>query len=491
MARVPRRSKKRSGSRVPAVPLDEGRPAPPGGKIVVPPGWISSPRESILPPETIGTPGEPVVAKPPKSFRFADKIRLFVLGLPHTKTLDPSRDGLFSTCAFTTKVFHLCKMMTGLGHEVIHLGNEGSDPPCAEHVSVGMPALWDRLYGSRKPTDFYDITEDGKYATFMDIFASKIRLAILERTAANPDKSIICVTWGGAQMRGVQGLPHYVVESGIGYPNCFTRDYRVYESYAWKHFHEGKEDAANGDRWYHWVIPNAFDPAMFGPVVPTAEKQDYFLCLCRLIDSKGVKLACDVAAHVGIPIKIVGQGDPGPFLGPGVTYQGPVGVEGRRELLRHARALFSPTRYLEPFGGVAVEAMMSGCPVISTDWGAYCETVQHGHTGYRCHTNEEFVWAARHVDSIDPGACRRWAVANYGLDRVARMYDNYFKAIKNLDVPEGWTIPDVGRTGLDYLGQDCSMFGAAGEDDSRDPGSAMDGEAQDPSPVAPGEPGVP
>jgi glycosyltransferase involved in cell wall biosynthesis len=156
----------------------------------------------------------------------------------------------------------------------------------------------------------------------------------------------------------------------------------------------------------------------------------------------------------------VGQGDPKPYLSSGVEYHGPVGVKERRELLRNARGLFSATVYLEPFGGVAVEAMMSGCPVITTDWGAYAETVAHGYTGFRCHTMAEFVKAARNIGSIDPQICRKWAVANYSLDRVGSMYENYFKSVLELNVvgKEGWTAPELEWTSLDYLKQDCSML---------------------------------
>jgi hypothetical protein len=58
-------------------------------------------------------------------------MRFHVLGLFHTQT---RRE--FSPCAFTIKVFNLCKMLTDLGHEVIHYGTEGSNPPCTENVSV-------------------------------------------------------------------------------------------------------------------------------------------------------------------------------------------------------------------------------------------------------------------------------------------------------------------------------------------------------------------
>ena len=382
------------------------------------------------------------------------------MGLPHTMTLNPSRDDAFTTCAYTSKVWYLCRMLHERGHEVIHLGTEGSEPICTEHVSVGPKAMWEELYGTRKRTEFYEIREDGPHARYMAVFESKCRAAILERCKKDWD-AIICITWGGPQARAVAGMQQYIVESGIGYPNLFFKQFRVYESYAWMHFHMGRENAAEGDRWYHTVIPNAFDPTLFGPVMPSEKKDNYFLCLCRLIESKGVGIACDVAKHLGVPIKIVGQGDPKPFLrNSGVTYHGPVSVKERRKLLRRARALFSSTRYLEPFGGVAVEAMMSGCPVITTDWGAYCETVQHGYTGFRCHTMAEFVEAAKKIDNISPETCRRWAIANYGLDRVASMYENYFRAVLELNAAgkEGWTAPELDWTNLDYQKQDCSML---------------------------------
>jgi glycosyltransferase involved in cell wall biosynthesis len=70
--------------------------------------------------------------------------------------------------------------------------------------------------------------------------------------------------------------------------------------------------------------------------------------------------------------------------------------------MSRAKAVFVPTQYFEPFGGVAVEAQMCGTPVISSDFGVFNETVLHGITGYRCRTLDQYVWAINNVHKLDP-----------------------------------------------------------------------------------------
>jgi len=104
--------------------------------------------------------------------------------------------------------------------------------------------------------------------------------------------------------------------------------------------------------------------------------------------------------------------------------------------MTHARALFLPTLYLEPFGYVVIEANMSGTPVITTSFGAFPETVKDGYNGFKCWTHREFVEAAQHIGMIKPRNCLKWAM-QYTLDKTAPMYKRYFTRILDL-TGKGW-----------------------------------------------------
>lgn len=110
-----------------------------------------------------------------------------------------------------------------------------------------------------------------------------------------------------------------------------------------------------------------------------------------------------------------------------------------------------PTLYAEPFGGVNVEAQMSGVPVVCTDWGAFAETVLHGVTGYRCRTMEQFTWALRNVESLDRAKILKWARTNYGFTKIAAMYEEYFSMLSTVYNGKGFYEERPGRLGLGWL----------------------------------------
>ena len=270
----------------------------------------------------------------------------------------------------------------------------------------------------------------------------------------DPHTEILAVTWAGAQWDAIEGIKQFPVETGIGY-RVAKADYRVYESYAWLHMQLGEAGHFDGAKWYWGVIPNAFEVADFTYSDKVGED---FIYLGRLNADKGVGLAIQAAKSAGRRITICGQGDPEPFLRgqDHVTYLPPVGVDARRKLLSEARAVFCLSHYVEPFCGVHMEAMLSGTPVITTDWGVFPETVLHGVTGYRCRTFEQMEWAAKHVPELDRQATRLWAERNFSLERVALQYEEFFQQVLSVrssthPVTEGFYSAYPNRTQLEWL----------------------------------------
>ena len=185
------------------------------------------------------------------------------------------------------------------------------------------------------------------------------------------------------------------VEYGIGYNGTFS-PYRVFESYAHMHKVWGAQGGYDPDgKFYDAVIPNYLNPADY-PFVSGCDKEDYFLYLGRLIQRKGINIAVETCKRIGARLVVAGQGmksyennrlvceDGGVY--DNVEYVGFATGQKRADLYGKARAVFVPTTYVEPFGAVAIEAQMAGTPAITTDFGAFTETVEHGVTGFRCHT---------------------------------------------------------------------------------------------------------
>ena len=383
-------------------------------------------------------------------------MRIVILGVPHTKTLDPAKSDI-SDCAFTMKVWNLCRMMVDEGHEVVHIGTEGSSPACARNIDVMSHAEWEPVFGARADTKLLKTDIPPEYAAK---YIERVRAAIV--SLGWPAKSaIVCLPWGGEQLSAVQGIDHFIVASGIGNWSPFA-EYRVYESYSNFHACRGMEGKFCDPPWYHVVIPNGVDHELFGPV--EKEKQPFALFMGRIMENKGLRIAVQTCRAEKIHLKIAGPGFPAPFLEPGddVEYLGIIGAVQRRELMRFALATFTPSYYLEPFGNVAVEAAMSGCPVIATDFGAFTEHVVHGHTGYRCRTMDHFRWALRNAGQINPETCRRWAVANYSLSPIGRRYTEFFRMVLDIN-RNGWYEEHHDRANLDWMKMDYAMF-AGGEE---------------------------
>ena len=95
-------------------------------------------------------------------------------------------------------------------------------------------------------------------------------------------------------------------------------------------------------------------------------------------------------------------------------------------MLSKAKAVFVPTTYLEPFGGTNVEAQLSGTPVLTTNFGAFPFTVEHGKTGFRCDTLNDFVQNAKKVGDLDYNYIRKQAIEKYAMKNVKHQFNKWF-----------------------------------------------------------------
>lgn len=420
--------------------------------------WAPTLAKGISCPHAVGAKGDPG----PPGIDVKNK-RFHLLGLPHIPTNQV--EGL--ACAYSQKVIKLAKMLKSLGHAVFFYGVEGSAVECDEFIQVSTKAVLRKAYGDYdwRTTTYKHNLNDIAYTTFH-------KNAIREIDKRKDEYDYLLIPWNGhkriydAISTNVINDPkklYLTLESGIGYRSTFA-SLRVFESYAWMH-HVWGLDAEKGSSIdganYDVVIPNYFDPTDFEY---SEEKDDYFLCLGRVIVRKGLLLAKETVEAIGAKLLVAGQNgeeklqgsDGRQFLdvlcdSPNVEYVGFADHAKRKKLLSKAKALFAQTQYIGPFEGVHVEANFSGTPVITTDWGCFTENVIHGVTGFRVRTLDHLVWAAKNIDKIKPADCRKFAMDNFTLDRVKFQYEEYFNMLMDIKRGKGWHEIHPERTELDWL----------------------------------------
>ena len=350
--------------------------------------------------------------------------KLHLFGIPHTRIWH-------THCAFTGKVVKFPAMMKNHDYEIHYYGVDGDD--IGQHVSHPIMTAEEQveLLGH----DFSDHTKfHGDDANVGNKVYTEFNNRLADTVAHSiNDGDIVLYPFGIAH---ASVTPHHKgisVESGIGYPDTFL-PFRIFESYAWMHLHKGKYGRQGNH--YEWVIPNYF---VADDWTYNQNHTGYNLYFGRLNDLKGLNIVSEMAVQrPNERFVICGQGDPSPYIrSKNIEYLPPVTGVARNELLGNARCVIMPSLFTEPFGGVAVEAMMTGTPVITTTFGAFTETVEHGVTGYRCHTLGDFLKAFDIIDKLDRSYISTRAHGLYSLQAVAPQYDRVFKQLHDL-ADTGW-----------------------------------------------------
>lgn len=278
-----------------------------------------------------------------------------------------------------------------------------------------LPYVYYGMSGSRLPgggefVDLGEATEEWAYGNdWHREYSHRAHAAFAAMTGMDdaPRPELVAILHGAAQ-EGIDFGDLPVVEAMIGYDHCCDA-YRVFPSYAHQAaLYTRYEELVRETRFFDTVIPHFLDPEDYPP---GRGKGGYALYLGRNAKDKGIALAEDACAEAGIPLCRVHDG---------------VWGAAKAELLGEAVAVLMPTLYLEPFGYVAIEAQMCGTPAITTDWGAFPETVEQGVGGFRCRAQAEFLAALAAAPALDRRAIRRRAVARFGIDAVGPRYLAYF-----------------------------------------------------------------
>jgi glycosyltransferase involved in cell wall biosynthesis len=351
-------------------------------------------------------------------------------------------------------------MMRSVGCEVYHYGVEGSMSGATKDIQIMTHAEWDRLR-----VDSYVFLNPGisreearrrmESSTFVhnDLsnwntpLAKEFQTRLRDALTANYRSTrtdIVCTPLSHMYDKALEGGSYVIVESGIGYSGSY-RDFRIFESYAWLNRTLGFEKKDPQNYWF--VAPNYYNPAEIPlSLSPKPLRVGY---LGRVISNKGCGIIAEVASRMPhVQFVLCGSGDPSPFLRtPNVLYKAPIHGDERGEFLGELVAFMQLSKYLEPFGGGAVEAQFCGVPVICNDSGAMVETVEQGKTGLRCHTVADMCRGVEMaiLGKFDRKYIHDRAVRLYSMYAVAAQYKYIFETI--LDVwrseKNGWYSPDT------------------------------------------------
>jgi len=379
------------------------------------------------------------------------KFRFHLLSLVH---LPQSEE--FISCAFTQKNRKLAKMLTSLGHIVFFYGPEGSDVEkyCGSknlHF-IQTHTLSDIRKDYGDGDNRFKIGYDYTNTDFRHDFNSQKKPSTLKFYAKcikeinknkKDDDFLLCTQ--GPYFRLIADAVNLFLtcEPGVGYRGSYMR-FRAFESSYIMDFTYGSEhprQCVNGS-YYDRVIPNSFDPK---DIEYSDKKEDYYLFIGRMIIRKGIMTAYLTTKAIGAKLIIAGQGArvlPNGDLFPiehhefrmpkgNWEFKGFVDVPQRKKLMAKAIATFVPTIYLECFAGAHIESMLSGTPVITTNFGVFPSTVINGLNGYRCNTLKDFVAAAKNVKRLDPRTIREHA-KKYLMNSVRWQYQKWFEDLYQL-----------------------------------------------------------
>ena len=378
-------------------------------------------------------------------------------------------------CAFTCKAIRLAKMLTELGHTVFYYGakseyGQNVDEYCNSsnlhfvktHTVQDIAQQWgggdnrfelgyDYMGGQFR----HDFSDSNKTELTKKFYST----CITEINKRKKDNEFLLLMQGAYHKPISDAIKLYLTcEPGIGYRGSIKNCWRAFESSYLQNFTYGSHDPGKSidGSYYDRVLPNYFDKNDF---IFSAKKEDYYLYIGRMIIRKGVWTAVAATEAIGAKLILVGQKDDEidvKKLPKHCEFMGFADIEKRKKLMSGAIATFVPTIYLEAFAGTHLESMLSGTPVITTNFGVFPGTIPDiidgnfhmtdvkKSVGFKCNTLQDFVDAAKKAKEVDHKFIRKYA-ERFLMDNVKHEFQKWFRDLMNVyqssvdDSKKGWS----------------------------------------------------
>jgi len=163
--------------------------------------------------------------------------------------------------------------------------------------------------------------------------------------------------------------------------------------------------------------------------VPTREApvDEAALVAGRISPEKGIEDAIAAARAAGLPVRVAGAHyDPAYAVDlTGTEQLGSLDRDELRRVMARSAVTICAVRWEEPFGMVAAEAQMAGCPVAAYRRGAMPEVVEDGVSGFLADPDDAVALAIaiRRCLALDRDAVRASALRRLGLDAALDGYE--------------------------------------------------------------------
>jgi len=160
----------------------------------------------------------------------------------------------------------------------------------------------------------------------------------------------------------------------------------------------------------------------------------YIAYIGRFTHYKGIDTLLEAARQAKLPVHLAGDNSQMEHLldkvPEGVVFRGLLRGNEKQAFFENALCVVVPSKYMEPFGLVAIEAMSYGLPVIASNMGGLKEIVDHEVTGFLVEPDDALELAKKMTLLWnDRKLSQRLGAA--GREKVAREYseDAYFERL--------------------------------------------------------------